>query len=164
MYESHASLPRSVREVHKVINKSRLIGIAGELDLDVSSMNVRQIVLVIANDLEANGIPEDQDCSDELYDFLVDADYIDEDGNILEEQEGDDEVTDVEEEHEEEDVPECFTYAEQKDPACARCKLYDACYKERIASRPACFGIHWDMNSEECKICLEFGACRQAHK
>ena len=162
MYKTHDDLPESLQGIHKVFRKPELVNIAGELGMDASKMNIRRIVLAIANDLDKNGIPEDDECSDDLYDFLVEAGYIDEDGNILEfvESGGDDDLDDEPEPIE--DVPECFTFAEHKDPACSRCVLFDNCYAERVASRPLCFGKHWDMNAEECRICLEFNACRKA--
>lgn len=163
MYKRHSDLPESVQEVHRAFKKAELIGIADELGMDVQKMNTRRIVLAIANDLDKEGVPYIDECSDELYDFLIEAKYIDEDGNLLQfEKGGSDDLDSKPEEPVVEDVPECFTFAEHKDPACQRCIIFDACYTERLASRPVCFGKHWDMNAEECRACLEFNDCRIA--
>ncbi|KKN62961.1 hypothetical protein LCGC14_0506710 [marine sediment metagenome] len=162
IYQSHTNLPEPIKGIHRLFKKNELQGIATELSLEsFKSMNVRNLVLTIANNLEDEGIPEVENCSDSLFEFLLNTNYIDEDGDVQEleistgggvEEEESTEILD-------EDIPECFTYADNRDPACNRCKLYINCYEERISSRPRCFGREFSSQAEECQNCLEFADC-----
>lgn len=163
-YKSMRELPRKARRVHKIFSKPELLRIAKELDLDPGGLNTRQIVLKVVNDLEETGMPALDDCSDELFEFMLNIDMIDEDGAELEFSK----PPELEEDFLEEDVliqedvrrPECFSFAEIRDPACKKCVLFDSCSIARREARPKCFSLRYSEKSEECRGCIEANACR----
>lgn len=167
-YESVRQLPEEIRRVHRLFTKPELIDIADELDLEVEGFNSRQIVLDIINDLDARGIPDTEECSDELFEFLLNINYISDTGEILEISKKTTEPVQYSEEIVEEtpevEKPECFSFAEIRDPACKRCILFDACSVARKKARPACFGLRYEARSEECRLCIESTACRTSMK
>lgn len=55
--------------------------------------------------------------------------------------------------------PDCFTRAEERDPACRKCPVFKLCLEQRIKLRPPCFGKLYQANHEECKACLERLPC-----
>jgi len=57
--------------------------------------------------------------------------------------------------------PDCYSYADDQDPACKKCKLYSGCAQERIANLPPCFGKKYDPKDQECRECFEGIFCRQ---
>jgi hypothetical protein len=146
-----------------MFKKDELRDITDELGVESDKLTVREMLLAISNNLEEEGIPEVEDCSDALFEFLLNSMFIDDDGNILEQAQEvnvDEVIPESEPEAPEENLPECFTHAEPRDPACARCIVYDECYVQRLILRPKCFGKLFDVNAEECRNCLEFDACR----
>ena len=151
------------KQVYKDYKKAELLSIARELELDVS-VQQRAVSLskMILKDLEDNGIPDTEDCSDELYELLVMAKYIDDDGNITEDDEEDlSENNDTEEvEDTTQGLPECYSLADSRDPACSRCRVYDDCLKSRISNHPDCFGKLYEKHSEECGVCIEAPQCK----
>jgi hypothetical protein len=60
--------------------------------------------------------------------------------------------------------PDCFSFADDADPACKRCILYRFCAEERVASLPDCFGILYDRTDAQCKKCLEAPFCKTDEK
>ena len=149
----------SIDEVAKQFTKKELHAIAGELAVEVQlGTNSKALVDAIIKSLDTDGVPEFDDCSDTLAEFLLAAEYIDEEGNLLEEETDEDVI-------EEEAVkPECFGYQDDRDPACERCKVLSACKKEKARTRPECFGVRYKVNDPECQICLEYGECKGAKK
>lgn len=151
------------REVYSQFSKKELLDVAKELEITATgSETTRSLSAVILKDLEENGIPEDlSEVSDALYELLVTAEYIDENGNVIEDEtvsEGESEsvaVTVVDE------IPDwlCFSYADPRDPSCNKCKLYDPCWKKRVEKRPACFGKRYDRTDPECQSCIEAPYC-----
>jgi hypothetical protein len=113
--------------------------------------------MVISN-IEEDGVPEMEGISDTLAEFLHVCGFVDEDGNIIEDEESVDE-----EEETVEEIPDwmCFGYADSRDPACGKCKLYDRCKTTRIANRPECFGISYNENAPECRECIEAPFCKK---
>jgi len=158
VYKTTKELPTAVQTVHRLFKKSELQEIAQELDIDIGRLNTRQLVLAIVNDIEDQGIPDTDDCSELLFEFLLNVDFIDEDGEILEEQKPE-QVPVLLEEGESVENPECFSFAEIRDPACKRCTIYDRCLEARERARPACFGKSYSAQSEECRACIEANAC-----
>jgi len=143
--------------LHKEFRKSELFDIADELDLDVEE-GLRSLELsdLLVEDIETNGVPEPEECSDLMFEFLVVAGFVDEDGEIIEYVEEEEETEEINYE----EMPECFSLADDRDPACNRCKVFEICMKERIANRPKCFGRLYSPNAEECKNCLEALYCK----
>lgn len=146
----------------KKFSKEEILEVARELDLKVKLGDRSSLVLEkIMGDLEAHGVPETDDCSELLFEFLVTADFVDEDGNLL--GEGEEEEDSSEETVELEVVkPECFSFADKRDPACNRCVLLLECAEVRIRNRPSCYGRLFDRSAEECKVCIEAPFCMVA--
>lgn len=145
------------RSVYKQFEKTELLKIAKELGLDLRA-DERSVVMVekLFQDISKEGVPEPSECSDLLFEFLVTAEYIDEEGNILEEAEGKESEAEGEAAVEN---PVCFSYADDRDPSCQKCKVFDACMRTRISSRPECFGKLYVEHDEQCKACLEALPC-----
>lgn len=164
-----------VRDIQREFTKSEIIEIADELDLDFSStIQTKTIVAEIMGDMQEHGVPHADDCSDLMFEFLIVAGITDEDGNLLEQEPIEDEGGETESEVEvvsldelpvgEDELPDCYTYADPKDPACKRCKVQRWCMQERIANRPDCFGRLFAKNNDDCHICLEAVYCQEASK
>lgn len=151
-----------LKDLSKEFRKVEFHDIAVELEIDVPlEYRILEVIRKIVDSLDTDGVPESVDCSELLSSFLLVAGYIDENGNLIE----DDEDTDKGDEKEtisEETViekPRCYSLADDRDPSCARCKLLDDCMISRLAKRPECFGILWDPKNEECKSCFELYKC-----
>jgi len=146
----------------KQFSKEEILAVAQELGLKVKLSDRASLVLeMIQGDIEANGVPETDECSDLLFEFLFNADIIDEDGNTVGEKEA---IEESEETAVEVEVvkPECFSFADRRDPACNRCRLLEECAIVRIRNRPACYGRLFDKGAEECKVCIEAPFCMVA--
>jgi len=145
----------------KDFTKSEMLSIATELEVAVTRRTLFSTILeMVLDDLDENGIPDDG--SELLEEFLVAAEYLDEDGNILpalEIEESENGGDDDDDDGESVELPPCFGFADKRDPACRRCEMYDGCLAERIASRPPCFGRLYSGTAEECEICIEASNC-----
>lgn len=160
----------SVIELVKLYNKEEVLQLVQELDLglDESLPSMKLVELMVA-DLTEFGLPEEEMTSELMEDFLIDAGFVDEDGNVLERQVAKTEekpqsaptITIPVEGIDVNKVP-CFGFADVRAPECNRCKLFDPCTSRRLAVRAtmACFGKMFDIDSEECRGCLEAGPCR----
>lgn len=150
----------AVDEVSKQFTKKELHKIAEELEIGVDiGASATSIVSTVIGDLDENGVPEIEDCSDLLAEFLVAAEYIDENGNPVQEEE---EKSSEEPVIDDAKKPECFGFQDSRDPACAKCKVVAACTKERVRTRPTCFGKLFKAHDPECQACLEFAECKGA--
>ena len=129
----------------------------GEPAPDITKYNM---IHSIIDNIDAEGVPVADDCTDPMLDFLYVAGFTDEDGNLLPEaKEGvQDDVAD-----EQTQVPDCFGFADERDPACKKCTIFKECMRERVDVRPECFAQLFDDTSEECKACLEYGACKNGY-
>lgn len=147
-----------VNDLISQFDKDEILKVAGELGL-LFKIGDRSSVLMemILKDIDENGVPDTGECSDLMFEFLVNAEIVDEDGKIIEEVVSGDKTE--EPAMLEQEVPECYSYADERDPACNRCKLMIDCMKVRISNRPECFGRLFDRNAEECKVCLEAPFC-----
>jgi len=159
-------------------SKEELLAIAEELEIKLPKgmgTMARGIIQSVYANLDKEGVPDatfggslatdEDEVSELLFDFLLAAEYVDEDGNILEDDETEEKGGDAEEIEElPDDLPECFGYAEIKDPACRKCKIYNLCAIERIGTRPECFGVLFKLQDEECLSCIEANECQQARK
>lgn len=146
-------------------SKKEILAIAEELDLEFSSrVRSSEIVNSILEDMDENGIPVSDECSELLTEFLIAAEYIDDGGNVVEDG-GDEDSKEGSDEKEEEmpaEPPPCFGFADERDPACKRCNAYSVCMEERLATRPECFGRLFSAVAEECKVCIEASPCELA--
>ena len=143
-----------VKEVMKDFSKEELLGISKELELGLRiNTMARDIIQSVLDDLDENGVPEDEDCSDLLYDFLVATGYVEDDEEDMEGEyaKGGNEG--------EIDEPECFGWADKRDPACKKCSWLASCVKERVETRPECFGLLFDTTDPECGVCIEASSC-----
>jgi hypothetical protein len=147
-----------------------------DLDLDVDhGTSSKKLVTMLIDDIEENGIPDPDDCSPELEDFLYRAGFTDEHGDPLDEY-YEDEFEDFQEDEEYEDeeeseepvevevLPQCFSFHSEKDPACRKCKVIEACKVKRLEILPECFGKAFDKNDDNCKVCIENIHCRELIK
>lgn len=57
------------------------------------------------------------------------------------------------------DLPECWSFADDADPACKKCGVYAWCAEHRIQNLPPCFAKLYDAGEEECMACLEAPFC-----
>lgn len=160
-YETVDDLPRVARTVHRVFRKHELQQVAEELGLTVGRKNTRQLVLEIINDLEDRGLPDVKEASDELFEFMLNIEFIDENGNILEVVETEKPEVPEPVNHKWTTKPECYSLADIRDPACKRCILIDECLEQRVLARPPCYGKMYSVTSEECMACIEAGPCRE---
>ena len=115
----------------------------------------------IIDNIDAEGVPVADDCTDLMLDFLYVAGFTDEEGNLLPEAKEGDEQDVLEDEQIQ--VPDCFGFADDKDPACKKCTIFKRCMSERVDSRPECYTQLFDDTSEECKACLEYAACKNGY-
>lgn len=150
-------------------SKKEILAIAEELDLEFGSRaRSSEIVGSILEDMDENGIPVSDECSEVLTEFLIAAEYIDDDGNVIEGNGSDESLkeggNDKKEEETPAEPPPCFGFADERDPACKRCKAYDVCMQERLETRPECFGRLFSKDAKECEICIEANSCELAIK
>jgi len=149
-------------EILQEFNKSELLEILQELGIvyEIHTM-ARDLIQSILNDLNESGLPDplnEKECSELLYNFMWIAGYIDEDGNILnEEEEADNEIKKP---VKEEQLPPCWGFEDDRDPSCNRCKLQDLCRQQKINTKPECFGRLYDMSAHECQMCLVASYCK----
>ena len=129
----------------------------------LNTVRAPTIINLVLKNLDNEGVPEPDECSDALWEFLVAADYIDEDGNLLELEENDDEQEGGNEQEQEnvEDIDhKCYGYYDKLDPACRKCKVSELCIVKRRASLPECFGLMFEKTDPECGSCIEASGCR----
>lgn len=179
----------SNQDVMTQFSKAELIEIANELGIDADGVRALELVELIRDDIRENDLPAEEDTSDLMEDFLYVAGYIDEDGDIIVgEPEGgklgaqvvkfegftEDHVVTITDTGdgvtvladgfiiagEEVSKPPCFSFADERDPACRRCKVLEYCKAERIKSRPKCFGLLYKATDEHCIKCLEAINCK----
>lgn len=156
--------------IYRQFDKDELLDIAGELGVVINERSpVARIIKALAADLEEEGVPEAEVSSDLMNEFLYVAGYIDEDGELIEVNEDEPESPDQEEDETSDNTdsesvpnerPACFSLADDRDPACNRCAVFQACLETRINRRPECFGVAYSEHAEECKICIERPFCR----
>lgn len=147
-----------------------LVRISEELGDESDLLDIKEgthsytIVQAIQRDMNDNGVPNDDDMSDDLFDFCIAAGILDEDGNIVDEEAGGDNKEEIELPDK---FPQCWGMADEADTACSRCRLVDLCCDQRIKARPRCFGVLFNVRSEKCAGsengsvgCLEYILCR----
>lgn len=166
-----------IRDLMEQYSKDEIIDLCGELDLTVAdSTRFQDVIKLFISELDENGVPENEDCSELMSDFLYVAEYVDENGELVELD--DDEEEEVEEVEDESRVPkivpdnpaieldidrlpECFGFHDTRDPACRKCKIKVSCQDERVKTRPDCFGTLYHKNNIQCKQCIERTFCKE---
>lgn len=147
-----ASVDEIAKGLYSQFSKKELHEVASELEISIDgSETTRVLARKILGDINENGVPENlEEISDTLFELLVAAEFIDEDGNIIEEApSGEETATAI---IPADEIPDwkCFSYADPRDPACNKCKLYEPCWKRRVEIRPSCFGKFYAENDPEC--------------
>ena len=148
-----------ISDLCKEYRKQEIMTLAEELELSKRG-SAGTIMEKVIWDLEDKGVPDESECSELMSDFLLASGFVDEDGNIIEDDEDEEEELDDEPLVIEKN-PECFAFADDRDPACNKCKFKESCMVARINDRPECFGELFDRNSEECQGCLEVTFCKK---
>jgi hypothetical protein len=143
-----------IRDLYRQFEKQELLDVAEQLEIP-SDGSAKVLTQRILDDIKASGVPEANECSDLVFEFLVAAEIIDEDGNTIEKEEKEEEETDTLPDN----LPECYTFADRRDPACQRCRVVKVCEEQRISNRPECFGLLHSDVAEECKVCIEAPQC-----
>jgi hypothetical protein len=117
------------------------------------------LVKSIMKNLEEEGVPEFDQCSDLLAEYLIAAEIIDEHGNLIDGEEGNAKSEDVTVSHD--NLPKCYGFEDgDRDPACKKCKVQVMCRQARIEARPACFGKLFEEHDENCLACIEAPNCK----
>jgi len=167
--EEHVSLP-TYSEISRKFGKKKLLLVAADLEIGVDpSKRINEVIDILLDDIDENGVPDVSLDDDTLFGFLLFLQYIDEDGNLID----DDAVDDPEEEDDtadEDPVQEppieraCFGYSEPDYvPACAACQVNDACARKRdeIVAGMYCFGRLYDSGHEQCSNCTLWRICKE---
>lgn len=158
-------------EITRSFGKQVLFDICQELGVQYTlSMHVWDVAQAILNDLDENGVPLDDAVSDDLFEFMVYAKYIREDGTLIEfidddaEPEEQSEEDEEEEEEEPDEMPECYGWGDPEgDRNCARCPIQDSCVAERdrtIEDMP-CFGVLYEQDHPDCMDCTIWRLCKE---
>lgn len=146
--------------IQNELTKQDIFTVISELGITEPDLTTRysQLVDIVVKDCNDNGVPEWGDCSKLLRKFLITAKITDINGELITaetlEASPEESKTDVE-------YPECFGLADDKDPACLRCKVLEECKKSRLESLPPCFGKSYSETAPECRICMEKNLCKE---
>lgn len=147
----------NINDVLSQFSKKEIMSVAKELGLDAQPDDQKvQLVneIVRLGTRLSNDPNSDVDISELAVSMLVTAEVIDEEGNPLVKEEDDSDVELPE------NLPECWGYADDKDPACGKCIVMKQCMKLRISRRPQCFGELFSVHAPECIACLEAKFCK----
>lgn len=150
---------------------SELVIIAEQCGLaPISRWGPRQLIEAVFSKLDKDGIPEPPSGEFEqltrgellLEDFLYVAGYVDGKGNPVDRKPKKLSLNEFMVLHNIPKTPDCYSFADDRDPACQRCKLYIYCAEQRLSNLPPCFAVLWDDKAPECSVCLEAAFCREA--
>jgi hypothetical protein len=151
--------------IQEALTKKDLLDIVIELNMEEVEMATRysQVVDLIVKDFDDNGVPEWGDCSKLLRKFLMTAKITDATGELIDKEAV--EETDKEVASDSEiDYPDCYGFADLKDPACNRCKVVESCLVKHEQIKPPCYGKEYSSTAPECAICLECVKCEELSK
>ena len=152
---------RVLKDVMSQYNKPELMRVVEEAGLELpTSLRAKDVIRAIIAHLHTIDLGN---ASDVVLEFAVTAEIINAAGEYLEEvseeveNTGQEIIADLADE-----LPRCWGKAdlERKDPACARCKIFEYCSDRRLKIRPACFGKLFDLREPECQACLEAPYCK----
>lgn len=146
--------------------------VAERLGLAVTSRwSQKRLIEAIDVVISKNGIPEppatddlDQLAQAEILveEYLFIAGYVDDKGNPLERKSAKIPLDEWMTLHNLTKKPDCYSFADDRDPACQRCLLYIYCAESRLAKLPPCFALLWDNNAPECSVCMDVSFCKEA--
>ena len=105
-----------------------------------------------------------QKLSDLLDDYLVNAEFVDEDGRVV--KGGGKKRLSLKAFLEENGLskPDCFGFADDGAPECDRCQVYMYCSEDRVENLPPCYGLKYNDKDTECAVCLEAPFCKEGKK
>lgn len=151
---------RVAEDVLRQFKKAELLEVSRDLGLKIPMTDrASDILQAIDADLREKGVPEFNDASDLIAEFLVTAEFCDERGNL---------VTNKPQpkggKSQEESKPKCYAYYDLSghDPACRKCSSKVTCEAATKAARPPCFGLSFDAQADECRVCILSNLCRLA--
>ena len=147
--------------LYRDFTKSELLDIAESLGLTIGETTSKMLVKLIMQEMIDNGVPDITDCSETILEFLVAAEITDIDGNFLDETQEESDLIPELDEQEPTNVPQCYGFEDARDPACNKCTVQQECRKQRMINRPPCFGKLFEVNDENCKVCIEAPFCKQ---
>lgn len=135
----------------------------------VSRWSQRQLVDAIIAKLDRDGIPHPPSGEVEelpkgallLEEFLYIGLYVDDNGNPIKKT-GKLPLDEFMRQHNLTRKPDCYGFADDKDPSCKRCVLYLYCAAHRIANLKPCYAILWENGHPECTKCLDATFCKEA--
>lgn len=161
-----------IDNVAKEFNSAELVLVAEQCGLaPTSRWGQRQVIEAIIAKIDKDGIPDPPhtDVVEELgrgevllEEFLWLAGYVDDNGNPVERKAAKLPLTDYMTLHNISKKPDCWSFADDRDPACQRCLLYIYCGEQRLANLPPCFAVLWDANEAECSVCIDAAFCKEA--
>lgn len=150
---------------------AELVIIAEQVGLaPTSRWGARRLVDAINSKIDKDGLPNPPDVDGQdlerkiilVEDYLYVAGYVDGQGNPIERKPKKLPLDEYMALHNINKTPDCFTIADDRDPACQRCVLYIHCAEKRIESLPPCFALSWDKNAPECTVCIDAPFCKDA--
>jgi hypothetical protein len=155
------------KELYSEFTKGEIISMCEELEIKHSiDENSRVLVKKILENVEEEGVPEIDEMSDILLEFLVAAEICDENGELISQDDKPNKKGgEAKEEHKVDiirDLPPCWGIGDDYDPTCAKCKMRKDCIELRISNRPKCFSVSYSRNAEECKVCIEAVPCQNS--
>lgn len=150
---------------------AELVLVAEQVGLaPISRWGPRQLIEAVFAKLAKDGIPDPPTGEFEelgrgellLEDFLYVAGYVDGKGNPVDRKIKKPALAEYMALHNIPKTPDCYTFADDRDPACQRCMLYLYCAEQRLSNLPPCFAVLWDDKAPECGVCIESAFCKEA--
>jgi hypothetical protein len=138
-----------------------------------SRWGARRLIDAINAKIDRDGIPEPPDLpSNDINDlerklvlveeYLYIAGFVDGQGNPIERKPKKLPLDEFMQLHVIPKTPDCYSFADDRDPACQRCMLYIYCAEKRLECLPPCFALLWDKNAAECSVCIDAPFCKDA--
>lgn len=148
--------------------------VAEHMGLAVTSRwTQKRLIEAINAIIDKNGIPEPPPTADLeqlsqaqvlVEEYLYIAGYVDGKGNPIERKKTKMPLDEWMQLHNLSKTPDCYKFADDRDPACQRCLLYIYCAEARLASLSPCFALLWDAHAPECSVCMDAAFCKEAVK
>lgn len=158
------TIDEDTREIiQEKLTKKNLLEIAETLSIDDVELQTRysEILDKIVEDCNENGVPDWEDCSKLLRQFLITAGITDSDGELITEESKEAAEKTSEDSQDVGTYPECFGLADLRDPACNRCKVLELCMQRHQESLPPCYGKEYSDGAPECALCIENTKCKE---
>lgn len=135
-----------------------------------SRWSQRRLIDAINAKITKDGIPEPPDIIDDaniprnvilVEEYLYVAGFVDGQGNIIEHRKDKLSLEDFMALQNISKKPDCYSIADDKDPACQRCLLYKYCIESRLANLMPCYGIAYDATCADCRVCINAPFCKE---